>query len=261
MNELFIINASAILKEDINSIKKAPKFRKATKSMLMSSLAIQRVIEPYEQTLKQLGNEIGLFLGTGHGELEATRDFLKRFKGTGYGSPIFFQNSLHNSTVGFLTQQLGINGVSLTTTNSYFSGESALDLAVLSLKQKQISFALVVGVDALVPGLEEALNRMYPEGLKLGEGAGAILLCNFKGLDLLKKTRPWCCFEGIEYSHQSTPLSKESLAEFNGYYDSNFISLFAQQWSKGKGALRLVFYKPDGTHSKVNLKIDSENIY
>src|SRR4030095_9981107 len=155
-----------------------PKFRKATRNMMMSFLAIQRAIEPYENRLKPFSGQLGLFLGTGHGELEATHHFITRLKKSGHGSPTFFQNSLHNSTAGFLTQKLGIEGMSITTSNSYFSGENAVDLAGLALKRNQILFALAVGVDVLVAGLENVFARMYPEDLSLGEGAGAVLLAN-----------------------------------------------------------------------------------
>jgi hypothetical protein len=156
-----------------------------------------------------------------------------------------------------LTQKLGIEGVSLTTSNSYFSGENALDLAALALRRDQILFALAVGVDSLVPGLKNALVQMYPEELNLGEGAGAVLLANEKGMEELEESGPRCrcAIEGIEYSYHSSPLSREKLGDLGDYYDANFVSLLAQEWARGKRDSNPLFYKPDGTYSRVQLQM------
>ncbi len=256
MNQIFILNAAKASVDNLGSIEKDPKFRKATRNMTMSFLAIQSAMRPYENRLKDFSGQLGFFLGTGHGELEASYHFLMRQKKSGHGSPTSFQNSLHNSTAGFLTQKLGIEGVSLTTSNSYFSGENALDLAALALRRNQILFALVVGVDVLVPGLENAFARMYPQDLSLGEGAGAVLLSNWNGMEeLAEGPRRRCAVETIEYSHHASPLSREKLGELAGYYDANFISLLAQEWAREEPVAKPVFYKPDGTHSKVHLQV------
>jgi hypothetical protein len=257
MKELFILNAAEASMDQLGSIEKDPKFRKATRNMMLSFLAIQKAVAPYENRLKDFSGQLGLFLGTGHGELEATHHFLTRFKESGHGSPTSFQNSLHNSTAGFLTQKLRIEGVSLTTSNSYFSGENALDLAVLALREDQIRFALVVGVDSLVPGLRHAFGRMYPEELNLGEGAGAILLANGKGREALAESGPRsrCTIEAVEYSYHSSRLSPEKLDDLGGYYDANFVSLLAQEWAREKRDLNPLFYKPDGTYSRVQLQV------
>lgn len=257
MNELFILNATQTTAPDLGSIEKEPNFRKATRNMMMSFLAIRRALAPYEKRLKDFSGRLGLFLGTGHGELESSYRFLMRFKKSGYGSPTSFHNSLHNSTAGFLTQTLGIEGVSLTTSNSYFSGENALELAALALRQNHILFAVAVGVDVLVPGLESAFARMYPEGLSLGEGAGAVLLANLQGMEELAESKPLRRYliEGFEYSFHPSPLSREKLGELQGYYDANFISLLAQVWAQERRSSSPRFYKPDGTHSQVHLQV------
>jgi|GEM_PF-1644479 len=258
MNELFILNAAQASTGDLGSLEKDPVFRKATRGMMMAFLAIQRALAPYENKLKDFSGQLGLFLGTGHGELEATHQFLTRFKKSGFGSPTFFQNSLHNSTAGFLTQKLRITGVSLTTSNSYFSGENALDLAALALRRDQILFALVVGVDVLVPGLESVFSRMYPNELNLGEGAGAVLLTNLKGMEEFEEGGRGrrCSVLGIEYSCQPSSLSREKLEKLAGYYDANFISLLAQEWAREEPDASPLFYKPDGTYSRVHLQMN-----
>ncbi len=81
-----------------------PRFRKATTLMRI-------LIGGLEKTLPQdLPNKTEVFLGSLHGEIEPTFNYLKGLAQNGVGRPFLFQNSLHHSTTGFISQQLQILG-------------------------------------------------------------------------------------------------------------------------------------------------------
>ena len=92
----------------INWDQLAPTFRRATKNMTLATLACQEILKTLPESVCK--NEISVVLGTHFGEVPSTLDFL-----TGVtASPTLFQNSLHNSTLGFVTVTLGFTGPAVT---------------------------------------------------------------------------------------------------------------------------------------------------
>jgi hypothetical protein len=67
--------------------------------------------------------------------------------------------------------------------------------------------------------------------------------------------RSRCTIEAVEYSYHPSPLSQEKLDDLGGYYDANFVSLLAQEWARKKRDLNPLFYKPDGTYSRVRFQV------
>jgi Beta-ketoacyl synthase, N-terminal domain len=134
---------------------------------------------------------LALVFGTGYGGLTATRDFLEGVasRGAEFGSPIAFQQSVHNSPAGQISIMLGSHGPALTTSARELSGESALQVAITLLDTGRADEVLVVAADEWTPALEagyRAFGALAGDGkasgaLHPGEGAAAVLLANSPG--------------------------------------------------------------------------------
>lgn len=152
-----------------------PDFRRASRNQIMTYLAVKECLKAVPQVVLENRERVGAVLGTSHGELESTVSFLSELGTSGTARPLFFQSSLHHSTLGFLTKLFSLTGPSLTVSHGPRSGEDALAVAQLLL-HSAVDVCLVIGVDALVPKIQEAMRAMYPLGTILKEGAGALLL-------------------------------------------------------------------------------------
>jgi hypothetical protein len=110
-----------------------------------------------------------LVLNSGFGELESTGGFLQALSETGLARPLLFQNSLHNSTTGFLAIQLGILGPVLTINHREEGGFQAFEAASVLIQSGQCQSCLVVTV--------ETVPKEFDQGQGVGlEGASVILL-------------------------------------------------------------------------------------
>ncbi|MGE3759614.1 MAG: beta-ketoacyl synthase chain length factor, partial [Pseudobdellovibrionaceae bacterium] len=87
-------------------------------------------------------------------------DFLSGFHETQTPSPILFQNSLHNSTLGFTTIHLGLTGPALTVSADKATISSALETAQSLLEVTP--YALVCFVDYIPTELEPYYLARYP---------------------------------------------------------------------------------------------------
>ncbi len=184
--EIFILNSTRYKDEDSIEMGSRADLRKATRNMRMSYAVLTKLLQPFPRLMAEYQYEVGVVLGTGHGELETTKEFFKCYRQQGMARPLLFQNSLHNSTLGFLSQIFSFTGPTLTNSDHFFSGEKALETAMLLLKEKQILFCVALGIDALVPELSESLRLMYPAPVQLGEGCGAVLLASEEGKKMLE---------------------------------------------------------------------------
>lgn len=244
-----------------------PRFRNTTKNMMLAYLALNQIIGA--SALPQ--NETGLFVATGHGELEASVDFLKTLAVAGVARPILFQNSLHNSILGFLTRTFSLTGPSLTLSNRFFSGEDALDTAIGFLKNGRINYALVVGVDSIPRDLAAILPKMYPHELALGEGAAALLLANENALRMLS-AKPAevfyitkLAFQQVRYSCLPYPLKEDGKLATTQlfdigkpFYDADAIEKIVQHLDEKQFTGELTLHKPDGSSS--HLEIEKETL-
>ena len=232
---LYVTRAAVARKESLASLRAKPELRKATEQMLWAYAAASACLEGSGSS-----EMLGLVLGSGQGEIETTKEYFKFLGRDGMARPFLFQNSLHHSTAGMLSQTLGIKGPSATVSDHFFSGESALDLAQTFLDSAQCSACLVVGVDTLVPELEVGVRARYPEGLVVGEGAGALLVAR-------EATAP--LFRILSSRVLRAPGAEN--AALPGFYDSNAIAELAAANREGIFALP----KPDGTSSRFELGV------
>lgn len=76
--------------------------------MVLSTLSCEKILLTDLSDVPK--NEISLVFATHFGEVTSTLDFL----GGPNASPILFQNSLHNSSLGFATLNLGLTGPAMT---------------------------------------------------------------------------------------------------------------------------------------------------
>lgn len=96
---------------DVNLEALSPAFRKASLNMVMGSLVCEKVIQQIPLVPK---DQVALVLATHFGEVDSSLEFLRIYHETQMPRPILFQNSLHNSTLGFASIQLGLTGPAIT---------------------------------------------------------------------------------------------------------------------------------------------------
>lgn len=168
-----VIVASALSQEeDVKSYLMQAAFRKASRKMTLCFDAIKKAVatNPSLFTSEKLG-AAGLVLNSGFGEIEATGGFLKGLSETGVARPIFFQNSLHNSTTGFLAIQFGIRGPVFTVNHRTRGGNEALEIAETLLAENLCEFCFAVAVETVPPEFSG------PAGVDR-EGASVLILCS-----------------------------------------------------------------------------------
>lgn len=88
-----------------------PEFRRATENMIGSALVCKDVISNLTTEEK---NNMAVIYASCYGEIAASFDFILSLKRDQIAKPIAFQNSLHNSPLGFLGIHLGLTGASVT---------------------------------------------------------------------------------------------------------------------------------------------------
>lgn len=79
--------------------------------MALTTLACELALASLSGIPKE---NIAVIVATHFGEVRSTLDFLAIYNETQVASPTLFQNSLHNSTLGFAAIRLGITGPSMT---------------------------------------------------------------------------------------------------------------------------------------------------
>jgi 3-oxoacyl-(acyl-carrier-protein) synthase len=104
-----------------------PAYRRATTNMAMATLACEQALSTIPAQIPR--EEVSFVLGTHFGEVHSTLDFLSTYYETNTPRPILFQNSLHNSTLGFATIKLGLTGPALTVITDRKTQNSVLNLA------------------------------------------------------------------------------------------------------------------------------------
>lgn len=209
-----------------------PRFRRATLNMKLAYSAARAVLDNHAIDPKR----ILLVVGTSFGELQSTYDFFAGLVNDGVARPLAFQNSLHHSTLGFLSSSLGIRGPGFTVSDQWWSGENALTLAMDWMSGFAIDHALVIGVDSGVEDLRAPAELRA--GVVVSAGAGAVLISR-RPLSNLR-------IDGVTTRITSLP-SQPTLQ--SPHFDSNAISILS--FHLEPGSIRLS--KPDGTHSLIRL--------
>jgi len=254
----FILNAHITQKDwDPLSLKSA-EFRRATTNMRFCYQTVSELIAPFREHLNKVTSDrIGFYLGTSHGELEPTVEFLKNLTPTTVANPIHFQNSLHNSMLGFLTQTLKFASPGITSTNHYFSGESALLMAQGALQTGEIDFAIVIGCDTIPMNLKAPYLSHYNEctiATQIKSGAASLLLCSQNGLSLLSDpVQPLTELITIR-CHYQPKMNIPNESELSEFYDSNAIEEISKQLHLNNSECELKLLKPNGQYSVTQLR-------
>ena len=254
---VFVVAVGAAKKDECIDMDRDPSFRKATLPMMMAWRALEKAISVVTNTSapaddkKAAMTDWGLVFGTSHGELDVTRDFLVTLATKGLARPILFQNSLHHSTLGFISLKLGISGPGITVSNHFFSGEDAISAAVDLIEGGHCDVAVTLAVDTIVTGLEAALGQYYPGGKIKGEGAGCLILANDSGLKRLG-VKPLAGIGSIDINHQSSlPTSQSEYLEVQSDYDADAVEKIALYLQEAKDKKTLSLRKPDGTSATI----------
>lgn len=234
----------------IECLVSQPEFRRASRNSMMAYLAVEQALLPIKDNWEALKSRSGLVLGTGHGELATTVDFLKELKKSGVPRPLLFQNSLHHSTAGFLTKVFGITGLGLTTSQRFFSGEGALELASDVIETGCVDLCVAVGVDALSSFLQTELQGVFPENYIQAEGAGAVVLASDELISRLGVT-PMVndlkirCFRTGEIRQWDKGEA----------YESDGIEKLAKRLEEKRDGGVLELVKPNGSFSRIEWRV------
>jgi len=257
---IFVAALGTAQRDECIDMDRNPSFRKATLPMMMSWRALEKALLstkigtlPADEQ-KKVRKDWGIVFGTSHGELEVTKDFLVTLATKGLARPTLFQNSLHHSTLGFLSLNLGICGPGITVSNHFFSGEDAILTAIDLIQGGQCDVAVTLAVDTLVPGLEAALGQYYPGGKIDTEGAGCLILANKKGLKGFSAA-PLAAFDQLTINYVETNHKNQAGSiEVRSDFDADGIEKIARYLQEAKELKPLSLTKPDGTSSTIRWK-------
>lgn len=244
--------------EILPTYSKSPEFRKASHAMTLASTALRGIFEDVPTAAyPEIAHHLGLVVGSSHGELEVTAQFLEHIGNQNIARPLLFQNSLHNSTLGFLTVKYDIRGAAMTVSHGVFSGEDALDCATTLLRSGESELCLALSYDIWIPRLEGVRDYFYPAGLKRGGGAAAVLLATGAGMRLLPdQIEPIAELVDIEKQHL---LDESVIVDISKvpqpHYDGNAIeqlALFLNSNAQSNSQPdHLTLHKPDGRKSRI----------
>jgi 3-oxoacyl-(acyl-carrier-protein) synthase len=123
-------------------------------------------------------SEAGLVLGTEHGDLHSTLEFVDGFlRGGPNGlSPLLFPNTVMNTMASTATIAVGTRGPSLTLNVRTVGGELAVARAAHTVASGRLDVALAGGVDVRNPFVESALAELGADAEVRGEGATVLVL-------------------------------------------------------------------------------------
>lgn len=210
---LFLLAKGFYDGESLEPLFNQADFRRATRNMCLAYYSMKKCVDSLGKDWPSVQSCTGAVLGTSHGELNATAEFLEAWGKSRTARPLAFQSSLHNATIGFLAKQFGIMGPTLTVSDGLHTGREALETACLLLSSQTVPFCFVTGCDLIPEKIKEPFQRMYPPGTPLGEGAATLLLASEQGMRQLGRTG-----QALEIPQT---LSSQS-------YDSGFIESLAR---------------------------------
>ena len=153
----YLVAESIVKPDKIDLSQLDAKYRKATMNMVLSSIACENVLQSIPDVAR---NEISVIFATHFGEVEASLDFLFTYRQTQVSSPILFQNSLHNSSLGFSSLTLNLTGPGLTISADKDT-ESSAQLTALSLLN-WTPYVLVCFIDYIPDKLIANYLRNHP---------------------------------------------------------------------------------------------------
>ncbi|HRO68606.1 MAG TPA: beta-ketoacyl synthase chain length factor [Pseudobdellovibrionaceae bacterium] len=157
MKNLVLVAEAVCEAKDVRLDELDARFRKATMNMALTTLCARKVLERIPDIPKE---QISLLVGTHFGEIESTLEFLIGVHETHTPRPLLFQNSLHNSTLGFATIQLGLTGPAMTVSSDRETVPAVLELA--DTLSEITPAVLVCIVDVIPDALREEYLAQHP---------------------------------------------------------------------------------------------------
>ena len=134
-----------------------PSYRKATVNMALACLACENLLKLHPEIPR---GDISFILATHFGEVHSTLEFLKTYHETQVPRPILFQNSLHNSTLGFTSIQLGLTGPAMTVSADAETEKATYELADSLFELSP--YVLVCFVDYVPESLMAYYEQSFP---------------------------------------------------------------------------------------------------
>lgn len=153
----YLIKSCQISANEINLQELEPEFRKATLNMVLATFAMKTVLREAQDVPR---HQIATIVGTHFGEVESSLDFLSTYRQSKITRPILFQNSLHNSTLGFASIQLGLTGPGMTISTDDLTVRAVANCAESLLTTSE--YVLICFVDYIPSALVESYQRKHP---------------------------------------------------------------------------------------------------
>lgn len=172
MKNYSLIGQAHVTADKIDLTSLDPAFRRATPNMTLASIACGDILKTIPHVPKE---DISFILGTHFGEIGSSLEFLKTYNETQVPRPILFQNSLHNSTLGFTTIHLGLTGPAMTVSTADQTAQSMFDLAENMLSQTPL--AILCLVDSVPDDIYPHYVSHMPELGRYQNQAYCFLIC------------------------------------------------------------------------------------
>ncbi len=186
-----IIDIETLHDLDIGQYAREPQYRRATPNMMWTCHALSSLLKRNKEVVEEFKNECAYIGGSGHGELGATEEYILLLGLQNRPKPIAFQNSLHNSTLGFATHLFGLSGPGLTVSNGWWTVEDQLHLAETLIESGVTKYCIIAVSDIVVPNLKDAIHSIYPSPVELKDFAGVALVGSdtCEGVSIVKLNR------------------------------------------------------------------------
>ncbi|RYZ87050.1 MAG: hypothetical protein EOP06_13375 [Proteobacteria bacterium] len=155
---MILLAETSLTTDEIELEKMDPAFRRATRNMALATLVTEKVLESLPVHVQK--DEISFVVGTHFGEIDSTLEFLHGCYELNTARPILFQNSLHNSTLGFVSMRLGLTGPAMTVSCDRDTASASVNLGETLLELTP--YVLVCTVDCLPKALKAEYLRAYP---------------------------------------------------------------------------------------------------
>ena len=216
---------------DFTARRMLPTFRKSTRNMILALVATERALA--QAAAFAIDERTALVFGTAYGEIETTKDFLLTLADLRIARPLLFQNSLHNSTTGFLTLHFKLTGPALTVSSASVTGEESLNTAFTCLRSGICDRAIVTVTDSIPADLHPAFRALYGE-TGISEGSACVILA--RSADRALGSTPIARFPQSFRTFGSIPpiyASPYALHSVSEGYESDALHALGRIYSEG----------------------------
>jgi len=188
----------------------------ATALAIEDSIPAQEGSDPYRT---------GIAFGSGFGCLPTNVEYLEGIleRGSRYGNPVVFQNTVPNAVTGYVSMVHAIRGPTATLCSGWAAGLEALDWACRQIEEGRAERMIAASADSLsaplIRGLSDhgwlsSSSRARPfdlrrDGLQVNEGACTLVL---EELDEVRDRGGLIYAELVGIGHQSGPVERSPRA-------------------------------------------------